>query len=216
MNIQEVSVTALDGKVYVVGGSTSQTRAGGEHRAFIYAGGGLRDLNELVRGAAGWLLIEARDINDWGQIVGAGVVNGQTRAFLLTPVSTPSQTIEELAAALTRLDIPEPYAGRLRFRLTQAHAALSRATPRAGLAAASALDEFVTLLSAHAGREMSEAQAGPLITVAHGLRSALSPADGTQTSIRSRYSRPSPTQSGHAATAVSGYPNMASAGTKKR
>ncbi len=68
------------------------------------------------------------------------------------------------------------------------HAALKK-QEGGGLAAAEALDEFVTLLSAHAGRELSEAQARPFITVAHRLRSALRPADSTQPSAGGRYSR---------------------------
>ena len=32
----------------------------------------------------------ARDINENGQIVGQGIINGETRAFLMTPVPEPS------------------------------------------------------------------------------------------------------------------------------
>jgi len=44
-----------------------------------------RDLNGLIPAGARWLLTEARDINDSGQIVGTGIFDGQVRAFLLTP-----------------------------------------------------------------------------------------------------------------------------------
>ena len=67
----------------VVGTSDS---AAGALRAFIYDAGVMRDLNELIPSDSGWLLTEARDINNVGQIVGAGVINGETRAFLLTPL----------------------------------------------------------------------------------------------------------------------------------
>jgi probable HAF family extracellular repeat protein len=67
----------------VVGSSGS---AAGNLHAFIYEGGVMRDLNSLLPPNSGWLLTEARDINDGGQIVGTGIVNGQQRAFLLTPV----------------------------------------------------------------------------------------------------------------------------------
>jgi probable HAF family extracellular repeat protein len=53
--------------------------------AVVFDHGEVRDLNRLIPAGAGWLLTEARDINDSGQIVGTGVVDGQVRAFLLTP-----------------------------------------------------------------------------------------------------------------------------------
>jgi len=43
------------------------------------------DLNTLIPPDSGWDLMEARDINAGGQIVGYGTHHGQTRAFLLTP-----------------------------------------------------------------------------------------------------------------------------------
>jgi len=43
------------------------------------------DLNDRIPSDSGWVLVDARDINNEGQIVGNGVHNGQRRAFLLTP-----------------------------------------------------------------------------------------------------------------------------------
>ena len=54
--------------------------------AFLYSGGRMKDLNALIPANSGWVLTEARDINDGGQIVGTGIKDGQERAFLLTPV----------------------------------------------------------------------------------------------------------------------------------
>ena len=57
-------------------------------RAVVWpSGGAARDLNELIPVNAGWVLTEARGVNDAGQIVGNGLLNGQPRAFLLTPNS---------------------------------------------------------------------------------------------------------------------------------
>jgi hypothetical protein len=39
---------------------------------------------------SGWVLYEAHAINDAGEIVGSGTINGQEHAFLLTPVPEPS------------------------------------------------------------------------------------------------------------------------------
>lgn len=55
--------------------------------AFIYSDGQMLDLNQLAQAdRAGWVLQSARSINAAGQIVGFGVHDGHTAAFLLTPV----------------------------------------------------------------------------------------------------------------------------------
>ena len=46
---------------------------------------GWRNLNDHVLEGSGWDLRIARDINDAGQIVGSGLLNGRRHAFLLTP-----------------------------------------------------------------------------------------------------------------------------------
>ena len=43
------------------------------------------DLNARIHPRAGWVLGHAQDMNDVGQIVGQGWLNGQVRCFLLTP-----------------------------------------------------------------------------------------------------------------------------------
>ena len=55
------------------------------HRAFIYSGGVMRDLNLLVPAVAGRVLTSAADINGAGQIVASGKINGADHGFLLTP-----------------------------------------------------------------------------------------------------------------------------------
>jgi probable HAF family extracellular repeat protein len=71
----------------VVGDST--TPAGVNNvRAFIYDTQ-MHDLNTLIPPGSGWLLSSALDINDLGQITGVGGFNGQTHAFLLTPIGVP-------------------------------------------------------------------------------------------------------------------------------
>lgn len=74
---------AINEKGVVVGETKTVTNA---QRAFIYDSvHGLRDLNSLISAGSGWELIYASDINDAGQIVGFGRINGLGRAFLLTP-----------------------------------------------------------------------------------------------------------------------------------
>ncbi len=59
--------------------------AGGETRAFLWDNGRMTDLNRLLPAGSGWVLRQAYAINDAGQIVGFGEVNGQRRGFLLSP-----------------------------------------------------------------------------------------------------------------------------------
>ncbi len=51
------------------------------------------DLNSLIPSSSGWTLEDAYGINDYGQIVGVGIINGLEHAFLLTPwVAAPVTT----------------------------------------------------------------------------------------------------------------------------
>jgi probable HAF family extracellular repeat protein len=54
----------------------------------------IADLNSLIPTGSGWVLTRANAINDSGAIVGTGVLNGQTHAFLLTSqASVQSSTV---------------------------------------------------------------------------------------------------------------------------
>lgn len=68
----------------VVGGSWISANI---QRAFIWRNGRQRDLNNLLPPNSGWELESANGINNTGQIVGSGKLNGQYRGFLLTPVT---------------------------------------------------------------------------------------------------------------------------------
>ncbi|WP_118169807.1 DUF3466 family protein [Nostoc sphaeroides] len=61
-------------------------------RAFLYSDNTLYDLNNLIAPGsdAGFTLTAASAINNKGQIVGRGAVNGELHAFLLTPTSSVS------------------------------------------------------------------------------------------------------------------------------
>ena len=54
-------------------------------RATLWQSGQSTDLNTLLPAHSGWVLTEARAINDHGQIAGVGLYQGHPRAFLLTP-----------------------------------------------------------------------------------------------------------------------------------
>lgn len=70
-------------------------------RAFLYANGKMYDLNTLVTNGTGWSLGYATAINNNGQIIGTGIVQGTSGAeqhgFLLTLVPTPGPAITGIA-----------------------------------------------------------------------------------------------------------------------
>ncbi len=75
--------------------------AAGAPRAFLSeAGGPLVDLNTLLPPDSGWVLLSANAINDAGQIVGEGSLNGEPRAFLLTP-PVASDTTPPVVSSVT-------------------------------------------------------------------------------------------------------------------
>jgi probable HAF family extracellular repeat protein len=74
---------AINNHGQIVGASEA---ADGHLHAVIYSGGRVKDLNLLIPEESGWVLTEARDINDRGQIVGTGTYQGEQRAFVLTPL----------------------------------------------------------------------------------------------------------------------------------
>jgi probable HAF family extracellular repeat protein len=78
----------LNGSGHVVGfvAMEEERFAGEKKRAFLYRNGRMLDLNETLQPGSAWVLLEATAINDNGAIAGVGKMNGETRAFLLTPL----------------------------------------------------------------------------------------------------------------------------------
>jgi probable HAF family extracellular repeat protein len=71
---------------HVVGQSDLADPTLGSH-AFLYSNGVMKDLNNLISHKSGWILANASGINDRGQIIGDGFLNGiPGEAFILTPV----------------------------------------------------------------------------------------------------------------------------------
>jgi probable HAF family extracellular repeat protein len=64
---------------------------GGVYDAFLYSGGSLYDLRDLVAGPPSLTFFrEAAAINDAGQVTGTALMEGNAQAFLLTPIPEPS------------------------------------------------------------------------------------------------------------------------------
>lgn len=68
----------------VVGNSYIARREG---RAVVWINGSMNDLNNLIPIDSGWVLDNAVDINDGGQIIGTGTFNGTYQIFVLTPLA---------------------------------------------------------------------------------------------------------------------------------
>jgi len=79
-------IYGINGAGQMVGVMWESDLAGAVEHAFTFDPvNGVRDLNDLIPAQSGWVLSYARDINDQGQIVGLGDLNGQVRGFVLTP-----------------------------------------------------------------------------------------------------------------------------------
>ena len=55
-------------------------------RALLYSGGRVADLNNMIPPHAGMLLDRALDINDAGEILAHGTIDGREHSFLLKPL----------------------------------------------------------------------------------------------------------------------------------
>lgn len=82
---QYANATSINDNSQIVG--TTSTSSG--QKAFLYEDDQVTDLNNLIKSDADWVLTSAYSINNSGQIVGFGKLNGETHAYLLTPVPLP-------------------------------------------------------------------------------------------------------------------------------
>jgi probable HAF family extracellular repeat protein len=100
---------AINDDSQIVGASIN---AQGRNRAALFENGQTLDLNGLIDRDFGLILNEATDINSRGQITGVGYLNGEKRAFLLTPISVPLPN----SAALAATTLPMVLLARRSFR----------------------------------------------------------------------------------------------------
>jgi len=76
-----------------------------QYHAFLWEGGAMTDLNDLLPSGSGWILTAATAINDQGDIVGSGLLNGQVHGFLLTSGQTPPPPASQPPVAMASADV---------------------------------------------------------------------------------------------------------------
>jgi len=140
----------------IVGGSFTDT-ADSIYHAFVTAGNLLTDLNtNLNSSGAGWVLVEARAINDAGQIVGVGTLAGVNHGFLLSP-----QSLLQITRQPTNITVA--CQGNASFSVTATPLPLSyqwyKGNPPAGTTIPNATNNVLTLTN------VTGAQTGPYYVV---------------------------------------------------
>jgi probable HAF family extracellular repeat protein len=102
----------------VVGASCDQN---GNCRAFLWQNGNMTDLNTLIPADSPLYLLQALDINSFGQIVGCAFQfsSGEVHAFLLTPASGTGNTGPKLAVPGqgVKISLPDDVRKRLQDSL---------------------------------------------------------------------------------------------------
>jgi probable HAF family extracellular repeat protein len=76
-----------------------------QYHAFLWENGAMTDLNTWLPAGSGWILTAATAINDNGDIVGTGLLNGQAHGFLLTGNQTPPPTVNQPPVAMANADV---------------------------------------------------------------------------------------------------------------
>lgn len=65
----------------------------GDPHAFLWKNGGMIDMNALIDPLSGWVLVTARDIDEFGRVVGDGEYKGSARPFVALPQCDGSYTV---------------------------------------------------------------------------------------------------------------------------
>jgi len=68
-----------------------------QYHAVMWENDQIKDLNQLIADTSGWLLTSATAINDNGDVVGTGIVDGQVHGFLLASGQTGAPTVPSAA-----------------------------------------------------------------------------------------------------------------------
>ncbi len=156
----------INNSLQVVGQSYDLSQPG----AFLYGGGTVYDLNNLVPAGSGWFLSQARAINDRGQIVGTGTLNGESHAFRLDPVVTPPQMISRIIASIQSFHLNQGETASLNSPLNTAIGYWNAGDTQA---ARSQMNAFEHKVNAQSGKRLAADQANQLITAAEAVIQAM-------------------------------------------
>ncbi len=94
------TATAINAAGQIVGTADPQCVPCPAPRAWLWDTGTITPLDSLIPAGSGWALQQANGINDRGQIVGAGLHNGQPHAYLLTPRFSATVNFQPAGAAV--------------------------------------------------------------------------------------------------------------------
>ncbi len=138
--------------------------------AFLYKNNQMVDLNSVLGASdqAPWELVEARAINEFGQIVGTGQFQGRSRAFLMTP---PLSSIFDSLSQLVALVLSGQRLGTsqsLLAILQAAQEAIARGQSEVAVLQLNAYEEEVRALIN--GRPLTEIQGAKLLAGATLIR----------------------------------------------
>jgi probable HAF family extracellular repeat protein len=158
----------------IVGGSFIDA-ADSIYHAFIASGNSASDLNtNLDSSGTGWVLVEARAINDAGQIVGVGTLGGANHGFLLTPSLKITRQPTNITVACQ---------GSASFSVTASPLPLSyqwyKGNPPAGTTIPNATNNVLTLTN------VTGAQTGPYYVVVRSAVATVTSSVATLTVIDS-------------------------------
>ncbi len=76
-----------------------------QYHAFLWENGAMTDLNTLLPAGSGWILTAATAINDNGDIIGTGLLDGQLHGFLLTSGQMQPPAAGEQPVAVASADV---------------------------------------------------------------------------------------------------------------
>lgn len=156
-----------------------QVTASNPHFSYLYTGGVLYDLDQLIPNQSGWMLHTPAApfqmlrffINDLGQIAGVGYFNNEAHAVRLDPIPSVPAAIDKALSLVSSLPVDRIKRGTpsLLLRATLAaplKSALESWNQGSPAGTRSSLNMFETLVRSQAGASLSTQQANQLLQLA--------------------------------------------------
>src|SRR5213076_2394783 len=120
----------------------------------------MSDLNVLIAPNSGWTLVDARTINDIGQIAGFGIANGAQHALRLDP--TAAGFVGLVLDAIASFNLPKDFSADISSVLFASLDALKRGSYNT---ARNQLGAFENKVSAQRGKNLTTTQADFLLNI---------------------------------------------------